>query len=386
VPGARARATIARRVQGGAYSIHTEERDGRLRLRFAGRLTLADGGALWRQLLDGIQAGAFEVDVAEVHLLDGGAAALLLAARAEAAARGRGLEIVGAAGDAAKLLQLYASAHGRASEKPPPGRRSVLEQIGDATVDVAREFQRTLAFVGDLAAGLVAALRRPRSVQFADVAMLMERAGADGLPIVAVINFLVGMILGLQGAIQLHRFAADPFLANLVGLSVVRELGPLMTAILVAGRSGAAYAAELGTMTVNEEVDALRTIGQDPQRFLVFPRVLSLLLVVPLLTVLADVVGCLGGQFVAGVKLGIPPIAYLQQLQRAIDVSDVLTGLIKSGAFAALIGLVACQRGLAARGGAQGVGAATTSAVVVVLFGLVALDALFTFVFTLLGW
>jgi phospholipid/cholesterol/gamma-HCH transport system permease protein len=262
----------------------------------------------------------------------------------------------------------------------------MLGQIGASTVDLWREGQRTLAFVGDLVAGVAAAIRRPRTLHTADLGFLMERAGADGLPIVVVINFLVGVILGLQGAIQLHRFAADAFLANLVGLSVVRELAPLMTAILVAGRSGAAYAAELGTMTVNEEVDALRTLGLDPQRFLVFPRVLALLTIVPILTMLADVVGCLGGMFIAGVQLGIPPVAYLSQLQRAIDLSDVLTGLLKSGAFAALIGLVACQRGLSSRGGAQGVGAATTSAVVVVLFGLVVLDAAFTLVFTLLDW
>src|SRR5262249_10300940 len=244
----------------------------------------------------------------------------------------------------------------------------------------------TLAFVGDLATGFAASLRRPHSVHYAELPLLMERAGADGVPIVIVINFLVGVILGLQGAIQLHRFGADTFLANLVGLAVLRELGPLMTAILVAGRSGAAYAAELGTMTVNEEVDALRTLGQDPYRFLVFPRVLALCVVVPLLTVVADAVGCLGGTFVAMTRLAVPPVAYFQQLQRTVGLSDVLTGVGKSVACRAVIALVACQRGLAGRGGAAGVGASTPSAVVVVLFGLVAFDAVFTFVFSLLGW
>jgi phospholipid/cholesterol/gamma-HCH transport system permease protein len=223
-------------------------------------------------------------------------------------------------------------------------------------------------------------------VHIADVGVLIERAGADGVPIVLLINFLVGAILGLQGAIQLHRFGGDPFLANLVGLSVVRELGPLMTAILVTGRSGAAYAAELGTMTVNEEVDALRTLGQDPQRFLVFPRVLTLLLVVPVLTLLGDLVGSLGGLAIAVTYLDQPAVVYLQAMQLAVGLGDVGTGLLKSVAFAVAIGLIACQRGLSARGGAVGVGRATTSAVVVVLFTLVALDAVFTWIFSLLDW
>jgi phospholipid/cholesterol/gamma-HCH transport system permease protein len=206
------------------------------------------------------------------------------------------------------------------------------------------------------------------------------------MPIVLLINFLVGAILGLQGAIQLHRFGGDHFLANLVGLSVVRELGPLMTAILVTGRSGAAYAAELGTMTVNEEVDALRTLGQDPQRFLVFPRVLTLVLVLPVLTVLGDLIGIAGGLAVAIAYLDQPAVVYLQSLQQAVGFGDVGTGLLKSFAFAFAIGLIACQRGLATRGGAVGVGRSTTSAVVVVLFTLVALDAVFTWVFSLLDW
>jgi phospholipid/cholesterol/gamma-HCH transport system permease protein len=243
-----------------------------------------------------------------------------------------------------------------------------------------------LAVLGDLCWALARAVRQPRSVHFGEFGSLVERAGTDGLPIIMLINFLVGAILGLQGAIQLHRFGGDQFLANLVGLSIVRELGPLMTAILVTGRSGAAYAAELGTMMVNEEVDALRTLGQDPQRFLVFPRVLALFLVVPVLTVIGNLVGSLGGLAIAMSYLDQPAVVYLQSLQQAVGLGDLGTGLLKSGVFAITIGLIACQRGLATRGGAAGVGRSTTSAVVVVLFALVALDAVFTWVFSLLDW
>ena len=355
-------------------------------LALTGRLTLAEGGPLWTQLQRGLAGQIAAIDLTGVDHIDGGAAALLNAAVMQARQRGQSVELRGANPDVQRLLDLYACPPGIICERPAPRESTALADIGDSAHDVWQQCKAIFAFVGDVCAGLVRAFHRPRTVHFADLPALMEKAGADGLPIVAVINFLVGLILGLQGAIQLHRFGADPFLANLVGLSVVRELGPLMTAILVAGRTGAAYAAELGTMTVNEEVDALRTLGQDPQRFLVFPRVLALALVVPLLTAVADIVGCLGGLFIGMSYLEQPAIAYLQFLQSAVQPGDVLTGLLKSSAFAVLIGLVACQRGLSTRGGAAGVGASTTSAVVIVLFGLVGLDTLFTWVFSLLGW
>jgi phospholipid/cholesterol/gamma-HCH transport system permease protein len=261
-----------------------------------------------------------------------------------------------------------------------------LGDIGDFAHDAWQTVRAILAFLGDLVVGLVSAVRRPRTVHFGELGVLFERAGTDGLPIVMLINFLVGVILGLQGAIQLHRFGGDQFLASLVGLAVIRELGPLMTAILVTGRSGAAYAAELGTMTVNEEVDALRTLGQDPQRFLVFPRVLTLLVVLPVLTLVGDLLGSLGGLCIAVGYLDQPVVVYLQSLQQAVSLGDIGTGLLKSVVFGGAIALISCQRGLSTRGGADGVGRATTSAVVVVLFTLVVLDGLFAWLFSLLDW
>ena len=367
-------------------TIGAEEREGRIRLVLQGRLTLAEGDAFWTRVRAVEAARVDEFDVAGLSSLDGGGAALLLAAAARMERAGVLPQIVGATGDVAKLLDLYRCADGHQCLRDDQRAKSFLAELGDSAYDVWRQVRDILAFTGDLVVGLFAAAKRPRTVHLRELGALMERAGANSVPIVIVIHFLIGAILGLQGAMQLHRFGADAFLANLVGLSVVRELGPLMTAIVVAGRSGAAYAAELGTMQVGEEVDALRTIGQDPQRFLVFPRVLALFLVVPLLTAIADLVACLGGMFIGMVELGIPPVTYMRQLQSAVVMSDVGTGLLKSGFFAVLIGLVACQRGLQTRGGAQGVGSSTTSAVVVVLFGLVGLDAVFTMVFRLLGW
>ena len=356
-------------------------------LQFAGQLTLADGAALWRELTRALLgAGSAAIDFAAVKHVDGGAAALLNACKAELQRRGGTLEFRAAVPEVAHLLELYDCARTGSCELPEPSPSSTLGDIGNFAVHAWRTTEAILAFLGDLVTGLVQAVRRPRTVHFGELGLLIERAGTDGLPIIVLINFLVGAILGLQGAIQLHRFGGDQFLANLGGLSVIRELGPLMTAILVTGRSGAAYAAELGTMTVNEEIDALRTLGQDPQRFLVFPRVLALLLVVPVLTIVGDVVGSLGGLAIAVSYLDQPAVVYLQALQQAVDFGDVGTGLLKSLFFAIAIGLIACQRGLATSGGADGVGRSTTSAVVVVLFSLVGLDAVFTWVFSLLDW
>ena len=370
-----------------AFTLSTATAGEVRQLRLAGSATLADGAELWRELQVALRgAQRAEIDVAAVTRLDGGAAALLHACKAALLRGGGELRFLGAAGEVAKLLSLYDCERTRSCVAPEPPRTTTLGDIGNFAANAVRTTEAILGFFGDLVAGLVQALRKPRTVHTAELGQLIERAGADGLPIVVLINFLVGAILGLQGAIQLHRFGGDQFLANLVGLSVIRELGPLMTAILVTGRSGAAYAAELGTMTVNEEIDALRTLGQDPQRFLVFPRVLALVVVVPLLTIVGDVVGSLGGLVIARSYLDQPPVVYLQMLQQAVDLGDVGTGLLKSLFFAVAIGLIACQRGLSTRGGADGVGRSTTSAVVVVLFALVLLDAVFTWVFSLLDW
>jgi phospholipid/cholesterol/gamma-HCH transport system permease protein len=371
------------------FTLDTSDAGDRRHLVLAGQVTLADGEALWRTLRRALRGTrTVEIDVGGVTRLDGGAAALLSAAKAELERAGGACTFANGSAETAQLLQLYDPARtaGAGVQSGKPKRYGTLADVGDWTWRTWRDTQATLAFLGDLVFGLVQAVRRPRTVHYGELGLLVERAGTDGLPIVVLINFLVGAILGLQGALQLHRFGADQFLANLVGLSVVRELGPLMTAILVTGRSGAAYAAELGTMTVNEEIDALRTIGQDPQRFLVFPRVLTLLIVLPVLTLVADVVGCLGGLAIAVVHLEQPVVVYLSALQRAVHLDDLGTGLLKSLWFALAIGLISCQRGLATRGGADGVGRATTSAVVVVLFALVALDAVFTWLFSLLGW
>jgi phospholipid/cholesterol/gamma-HCH transport system permease protein len=227
----------------------------------------------------------------------------------------------------------------------------------------------------------VTLVRHPRAGHWREVAPLCEKAGANAVPIVLLINFLVGFVMAFQSARQLKMFGANIYVADLVGISLTRELAPLMTAIIVCGRSGAAFAAELGSMKVNEEIDALRTLGLTPFGWLVMPRVLALVLVVPVLTLIADFIGVTGGLLVGVTNLDLTARGYLIETLKAVQGWDVITGLVKSLAFSVAIALIACQQGFAAEGGAEGVGKRTTSTVVTSLFAIVILDALFTMVF-----
>ena len=355
-------------------------------LRLAGACRLAEGDRLWDAVQQELKGGqAFALDLAGLSDLDGASAALLQSLRLDGLRRGVELEFRGAGPEASKMLALYDCAPDAECSVGASRQPGLLDQIGRETVELGATMRDVFAFVGDLVDSVRRSIRSSRSVNWGVVPKLMERAGADGVPIVLLINFLVGLILGLQAAFQLERFGANIFIADLVGLAMVREMAPLMTAIVVAGRSGAAYAAELGTMRVNQEVDALWTLGFDPHRFLVLPRIVALVGVVPLLTVLSMIVGIFGGLIVGVQRLGLTTLAYWVELQSALSLTDLLGGLFKSVVFAITIALIACQRGLATRGGAEGVGNSTTSAVVAILFFLVVLDAVFTFVFNLFG-
>jgi phospholipid/cholesterol/gamma-HCH transport system permease protein len=259
--------------------------------------------------------------------------------------------------------------------------RGTLDQLGGATWEILYELQQVLAFIGQMVSSLGAVIRSPRTVNWRALAPLIERTGADAVPIVLLINFLVGLVMAFQSAVQLKTFGANIFIADLIGISMTRELGPLMTAIVVTGRTGAAFAAELGSMKVNEEIDALRTMGFGALRYLVLPRLLALMFVMPILALLADVVGILGGLTVAVTSLDLTASVYFTQIHKAVTPWDVSSGLIKSVLFGLAIGLISCQQGLATSGGAEGVGRRTTSAVVTTLFTLILLDATYTVLF-----
>jgi phospholipid/cholesterol/gamma-HCH transport system permease protein len=238
-----------------------------------------------------------------------------------------------------------------------------------------------LAFVGDMAIVLVRSLAQPRRLRWRVIFHNMQSAGVDALPITGFLSFLMGIVIAYQGADQLQRFGANIFIVDLVALAMLRELSPLLTAIIVAGRSGSAYTAQIGTMKVTEEIDALRTIGVAPAEQLVLPKMIALVIVLPLLTVYTDVTGILGGMIMARGKLDISFAVFVDRLDEAISLSSYWTGLSKAPVFAMIIALVGCYRGLHVTGSAESVGEQTTMSVVQSIFLVIATDALFSIVF-----
>jgi phospholipid/cholesterol/gamma-HCH transport system permease protein len=360
--------------------------DGGVELRLAGDLVLERADALRRSLTQAAAAGTLtRLDLSGVRSLDGAAAAILAEACLAAEASGPRPALVGAPKKAALLLELTAQRPPRPPVHGALPDASLLRTIGQTTSKLGEIGRSVLTYLGCLAHSTRAVFSQPRSVHWVDVPRLAERAGADGAPIVLLIALLIGVITAYQAATQMHQLGADAYVPDLVALSITRELGPLITAIVVAGRSGAAIAAELGTMRVSEEIDALETLRLDPLRFLVLPRVIALTLMLPLLTLLAEAVAIGGGLVITTAELELTPGVYLRSTRDALDTWDVAGGVIKAVVFGALIALISCERGLATRGGAEGVGRSTTAAVVASLFSLIAADAVFTLLYSRLG-
>ncbi len=368
-----------------AYALtRIEGQKGASALHIEGQLTFAEAGFLWADLLQNVgevdKGQRIDFDMSKVERVDGGSMALLVQLRADLHRRGASAEFVGADDQVQEIIHLY---RGDVLVGARKKRRAqgMIEQIGASTVALFGEFKQVFGFFGQALVATVGVIAKPRTANWKDVTPTMERTGADAVPIVVLINFLVGFVMAFQGAVQLKQFGANIFVADLVGLSICRELGPLMTAIILCGRSGAAFAAEIGSMKVSEEIDALRTMGFGPMRFLVLPRTLALVLVLPLLTLLGDAVGVLGGLVVGILSLDLTVVGYLNETQKALSMWDIYSGMIKSVVFAMVIALISCQQGLATTGGAAGVGKRTTSSVVSILFALILVDAGFTIFF-----
>jgi phospholipid/cholesterol/gamma-HCH transport system permease protein len=238
-----------------------------------------------------------------------------------------------------------------------------------------------LSFVGESVTFLLRAIVQPHRLRWRPILHNIQIAGCEALPITGLLSFLMGIVIAYQGADQLQRFGANIFIADLVGLSMVRELSPLLTAIIIAGRSGSAYTAQIGTMKVTEEIDALRTIGVAPQELLVLPKMLALMVALPLLTVYTDVTGILGGMVMARSKLDVSFATFLDRLDEAIQLSSYWTGISKAPVFAMIIALVGCYRGFHVTGSAESVGRQTTLSVVQSIFLVIVTDALFSIVF-----
>ena len=260
-----------------------------------------------------------------------------------------------------------------------------LGAIGQSTVERCAEAARLLSFFGQTMVVLVRTILAPRRLRLTSLTHHLEQTCLNALPIVGLIAFLIGIVMAYQGADQLARFGAEIFTVDLVGVSILREIGILLTAIVVAGRSGSAFTAEIGAMSVNQEIDALHAIGLDPIEILVMPRMLALMIALPLLAFFADMLGLLGGGLMAWLVLDISPAQFLAQLDQAIEPATFWVGIVKAPVFAFLIAMVGCYEGLLVSGSADSVGRHTTNAVVTSIFLVIVFDALFSILFSFLG-
>ncbi len=270
---------------------------------------------------------------------------------------------------------------------PPPTQKkgSLPEDVGRGTMQIIQHINSFIEFTGESTAAFAQIIRHPKKARPAEIAHLVEVAGVNAFPIVALIGFLLGLILAFQAAIPLNMFGAGIFVANLVSLSLVRELGPLITAIIYAGRSGSSFAAELGTMKVNDEVNALITMGINPVSFLAIPRILASILVMPLLTAFAMLCGIIGAAPVL-ISMGYPLTTYIDRVQSSISAGDLIGGLFKSIIFGLIISTVGCQQGLQTKAGSQAVGESTTRSVVHSIVYIAVADGLFAVLFYILGF
>ena len=328
-------------------------------------------------------AGRVVADAAALTALDTGGAWLLQKLLRRLQDAGCNVTLQGLRPEFESLLALTVLPPA-AAPSPPKPTPSALEGLGRSGAAVAEEGLALLSFVGETALTFGRSLLQPSRLRWRPVLHNVRSAGLDALPIVGLLSFLLGIVVAYQGAEQLRRYGANIFVADLVGVSMLREFAPLITAIIVAGRSGSAYAAQIGTMAVTEEIDALRTLGVAPLELLVLPKVIALAIALPLLTVFADVLGVLGGMLMAQLQLGVSAVEFIERFEKAVSLSSYLVGLAKAPVFAGIIALVGCFQGLRTRGGADSVGLHTTRSVVQAIFLVIVADATFSVAFSVL--
>jgi phospholipid/cholesterol/gamma-HCH transport system permease protein len=363
-----------------AYSL--EERDGRTALVVEGPLLISTIGALDRELRE------FAGEVDTVDLSQAGAIDTVGAWTVLRFAREHDAEIVGAGDQAGRLLKAVEEAESSADIEPRRARLRlrVPETVGRYVVEFGIEARNMIGFAGHIMVASLGMIRHPSRFRMKAIVRQFELVGVSALGIVGLMSFLIGIVIAQQGAAQLAQFGAEIYTVNLTGRLSLRELGVLMTAIMVAGRSGSSFAAQLGTMKLPEEVDAMRTIGVSPMEALVIPRVLAAVLMMPLLGFYSAVLSIIGGAFIASLTLGIPFVTFLQRIQSVVPLYDVWVGLVKAPVFGLIVALTGCYQGMQVKGDSEQVGLRTTMAVVQAIFLVIVLDAFFAVFFTEVGW
>ncbi|MBT8135580.1 MAG: MlaE family lipid ABC transporter permease subunit [Gammaproteobacteria bacterium] len=326
--------------------------------------------------------GELQIDLAGVQRIDTAGAWLLHRTRERLQQRGNSVSFSGQGEETDELLQLAAEQGCEPGNVPRPRDPGFLENLGRDSLEVLHEQVSFLSFIGHITFSALRVLLTPARLRWRQVVQDAEEAGFDALPIVGLLSFLIGVVIAYQGGVVLQQYGAGIFIADLVGLAMLRELSPLVTAIIVAGRTGSAYTAQIGTMKVTEEVDAMRTMGIMPIGLLVLPKLFALILMLPLLTVFADIMGLLGGMVMAGSMLDVSFQNFVDRLTQSVRLQDYLVGVGKAPVFAAIIASVGCYQGFRVSGSAESVGRHTTISVVQSIFLVIVVDAIFSIVFS----
>ena len=360
----------------------SEDSEGGIALRIHGNMDATNAGSMIEALTGHLKDSApssLTVDLEHVDYLDDFGTLVLVELRNLMTHKQAGFHVIKASERINELLSIlhFDSLDKKTSieKKRSPG---VFVRVGDATLQHISDLKYAISFIGSITLSFVHVCLHPRSLRRDDTILYMQRVGVDGLPIVALISFLMGLIMAFMSSVQLEQFGANIYVASLVSLAMTRELGPIMTAIIVAGRSGSAFAAEIGTMKISEEVDALFTMGFNPVLFLVIPKLVAAVIMVPILTLFSDLFAIIGGLLVGISMLDLTANAYIDQTIKTLKLFDVFWGILKSGVFGVLITWIGCLRGFQVRGGAASVGQATTSAVVSSIFLIILSDSVFS--------
>ncbi len=360
---------------------------GHLRLSLHGAVGLADLPTLQQALADHAEAGALTIDLSEVRRIDTGIAWFIVQRRRQAEAAGHPAEVIVTDPQIAAFLASIERDLPVRQEDPPRPRGLVpkIAELGEAVTRVGHALSGFTALLGLFLTRLGQSVRHPRDFRFTALTHHCEAVGFQAVPIVALMSFLIGVVLAFQGAAQLRQFGAEVFVVDLIAISILRELGILLTAIIVAGRTASAFTAAIGSMKMREEIDAMRTLGIDPAHALVVPRVLALVLTLPILGLIANASGLFGGMLMAWIELGISPSMFTTRLIDGTDVSHVFVGLSKAPVFAVLIGVIGCQAGLSVGNNAESLGRKTSTAVVAAIFAVILADAVFSIFYQVLG-
>ena len=321
-------------------------------------------------------------DVSAISAMDTAGAWLLLRTLRMLETKGCKVELQGQLAEHQALLSVISAAAQQVVKKETSPQLHSLERLGVLSWSHVQQIILMLAFFGETVMAIMRSIASPSRIRWRPILYNLQHAGFNALPIVGLLSFLMGVVISYQGAAQLQRYGANIFIADLVGLSMLREFAPLMTAIIVAGRSGSAFASQIATMKVTEEIDALRTIGISPMDLLVLPKLLALMIALPLLTVFADVMGVLGGMVMAKSQLGVNYADFLTRFDDAVKLSALLVGIGKVPVFAVIIAMVGCFQGFQVGSSADSVGRQTTKSVVQAIFLIIVADALFSFIFS----